>query len=257
MSFRRLVDDLGGECLLASGAPRRVVSLVPSLTETIAVSAPGVLVAATDWCAHPPDLDVVRVRGTKNPDVRRVASLRPDLVVANEEENRRAHVTALREAGIPVWVTDIRSVTGALESLARLLDALQAPHRQWLADARAVWEQPVPEPTHQAVVPIWRRPWMFLGAGTYAGDVLRRLGLANVLTQHPQRYPRLALEELPAYDAVVLPDEPYPFGADDGPDAFAPTPCALVDGRSLTWYGPAMVAAAATLRGQLETGLAR
>ena len=89
---------------------------------------------------------------------------------------------------------------------------------------------------------------MFLGGNTYAGDALRRLGVANVLADHPQRYPRCDLGELPAYDAVVLPDEPYRFGPDDGPEAFPRMPCAFVDGRSLTWYGPAMVAAPALLR---------
>jgi hypothetical protein len=92
---------------------------------------------------------------------------------------------------------------------------------------------------------------MFLGRDTYAGDVLRRLGAANVLGDHPERYPRCRLDDLPAYDAVVLPDEPYPFSAQDGPEAFPGMPCALVDGRALTWYGPAMVAAPRILREQL------
>ena len=116
-------DDLGAECVLPP-VPTRVVSLVPSLTEAIAASAPGVLVGATDWCTHPPGLDVVRVRGTKNPHLERIVSLRPDLVVANEEENRKRDVEALRDNGIPVWVTDVRSVDGALTSLERLLDLL-------------------------------------------------------------------------------------------------------------------------------------
>ena len=98
---------------------------------------------------------------------------------------------------------------------------------------------------------------MFLGSDTYAGDVLRRLGVANVLSDHPQRYPRCALGELPAYQLVVLPDEPYAFGAHDGPEAFPGMPCALVDGRSLTWYGPAMVAAPRVLNAQLAAATTR
>ncbi|MGV1029179.1 MAG: helical backbone metal receptor [Dermatophilaceae bacterium] len=220
---------------------------MPSLTEAIAASAPGVLVGATEWCTHPPGLDVVRVRGTKNPHLERIVTLRPDLVVANEEENRKRDVEALRGHGIPVWVTDVRSVNGALASLGRLLDLLEAPERGWLEAARRAWSAPVRTPAYRAVVPIWRRPWMFLGSGTYAGDVLRRLGVTNVLGGHPQRYPRCELDELPAYDLVVLPDEPYRFSSDDGPEAFPGMPCALVDGRSLTWYGPAMVSAPSVL----------
>lgn len=83
----------------------RVVSLVPSLTEAVAVSAPGLLVGATDWCSHPADLDVARIGGTKNPDTAAVLRLRPDLVIANEEENRPADLDRLRAGGLEVLVT--------------------------------------------------------------------------------------------------------------------------------------------------------
>lgn len=102
---------------------------------------------------------------------------------------------------------------------------------------------------------IWRRPWMFLGGDTYAGDVLTRLGIDNVLADDPDRYPRSDLDQLPDHELVVLPDEPYAFAADDGPEAFD-TRSALVDGRALTWYGPAMVAAPTRLVTALREGLA-
>ncbi len=246
-------DDLGYAVPLAA-VPRRVVSLVPSLTETIAVSAPGRLVGATDWCVHPVDLDVVRVRGTKNPDLERIASLAPDLVIANEEENRKGDVEALRAGGIPVWVTDIRTVDGALASIARLLVLLDAPERAWLGEARAEWDEPAAYPPARAtaVVAIWRRPWMWLGRDTYAGDVLRRLGVANALAGHEQRYPRIDPGDLPSHDLVVLPDEPYRFTADDGPETFPGRRVVLADGQALTWYGPRMIAA----RGMLESAFA-
>ena len=88
-----------------TGTVRRVVSLVPSLAEALAATAPERLIGATDWCSHPPGLEVARVRGTKNPDVERIVSLAPDLVVANEEENREADLAALRSAGLEVLVT--------------------------------------------------------------------------------------------------------------------------------------------------------
>lgn len=252
--MRTLHDDLGASLTLPD--PTRVVSLVPSLTEAIATSAPGVLVGATEWCTHPADLDVPRFGGTKNPDVDGIVATGPDLVVMNEEENKPEHVAALREAGIPVWVTDIRTVDGALASLDRLLDALSAPERGWLQDARAAWERlPAPTARRRAVVPIWRRPWMALGADTYAGDVLRRLGVDNVLADAEERYPRIDLDDIQrrGVDLVVLPDEPYRFTADDGPEAFGEVPSALVDGRHLTWYGPAMTQAPTALAEQLDT----
>ncbi|MFD0313856.1 helical backbone metal receptor [Streptomyces flavalbus] len=238
---------------------RRIVSLVPSLTEAVAVTVPGALVGATDWCGHPADLDVTRVGGTKNPDTARVAALAPDLVIANEEENRAADLDALRAAGLDVLVTEVRDVPGALRELDRVLAACGAGARpRWLAEAEAAWTRlPVPERRTTAVVPIWRRPWMVLGRDTFAGDVLARLGVDHLYADHPDRYPRVPLAELRAAapDVVVLPDEPYRFTADDGPEAFPGLPCALVDGRHLTWYGPSLAAAPRVLGEALRAAL--
>jgi ABC-type Fe3+-hydroxamate transport system substrate-binding protein len=223
----------------------RVVSLVPSLTEAVAASVPGALVGATDWCTHPVDLEVVRVGGTKNPNVDRIVRLAPDLVIANEEENREPDLAALGDAGIDVLVTEVRDVPQAFRELERVLGACGGGGRpRWLDEAEAVWaELPVPDRRLRAVVPIWRRPWMVLGRDTFAGDVLARLGVDNVYAVHGERYPRVPIEELRAAGFVVLPDEPYRFSAEDGPEAFAGTPCALVSGRHLTWYGPSLAEA--------------
>ncbi|MGW1283753.1 helical backbone metal receptor [Streptomyces sp. NPDC002586] len=233
----------------------RVVSLVPSLTEAVAETLPGALVGATDWCTHPTDLDVPRIGGTKNPDVDRIVALAPDLIVANEEENRAPDLDALRAAGLPVLVTEVRSVPQAFAELARVLGACGARRPRWLAEAEQAWtDLPQPEDRRAAVVPIWRRPWMVLGRDTFAGDVLARLGVGHLYAGHPERYPRIPLEELRAAapDLVVLPDEPYRFTTDDGPEAFPGLPCALVSGRHLTWYGPSLRAAPQVLAGALR-----
>lgn len=227
----------------------RAVSLVPSLTEAVAASAPGALAGATDWCTHPVDLDVVRIGGTKNPDVERIVRLAPDLVIANEEENREPDLTALRKAGLEVLVTEVRNVPQAFRELERVLEACEVRGRpRWLDEAEAVWaDLPAPEQRLRAVVPIWRRPWMVLGRDTFAGDVLARLGVDNAYATHPERYPRVPIKELQTAEFVVLPDEPYRFTAEDGPEAFEGRPCALVSGRHLTWYGPSLAEAPGVL----------
>ncbi|MER6105914.1 helical backbone metal receptor [Streptomyces sp. NPDC001832] len=234
----------------------RVVSLVPSLTEAVAVTAPGLLVGVTDWCTHPAGLTAARIGGTKNPGVATVVALRPDLVVANEEENREPDLAALRAAGIEVLVTEIRTLDQAFEELDRVLvTACGQARPRWLDEAEAAWAAlPPPRAPRRAVVPVWRRPWTVLGRDTFAGDLLARLGVENVYADHTERYPRIPLGTLntAGADLVVLPDEPYRFTADDGPEAFPALPAALVDGRLLTWYGPSLVQAPSVLRAALR-----
>ena len=235
-------DDLGTPVELP-GPPRRVVSLVPSLTEALAVTVPDRLVGATDWCTHPAGLDVPRVRGTKNPDRAAIAALEPDLVVCNREENRRLDVDRLRAAGVPVWVTVIESVDEALASMRRLFgEVLGVGTPDWLADAERQWAQPPAGTGPRVAVPVWRDPWMVVGPRTFTGDVLARLGLVNVFADSADRYPKVDVDDIAAAapDVVVLPDEPYVFTADDGPEAFPRIRTALVSGRDLTWYGPSL-----------------
>jgi ABC-type Fe3+-hydroxamate transport system substrate-binding protein len=246
-------DDTGAVVLLP-GPVRRVVSLVPSLTETVAVTAPSLLAGVTDWCSHPAGLGVPRVRGTKNPDLDLIRALGPDLVLANEEENRPADLAALRAAGVPVWVTVIRTVDQALASLRRMLTvACGLPGPRWVDEAAQAWAGVWPGPPREAVIPIWRRPWMVLGRDTFAGDVLARLGVGNRYAGHAERYPKIPLDQLRAAgaDLIVLPDEPYQFTASDGPECFPGTDSVLVSGRHLTWYGPSLVAAPRVLARQL------
>ncbi|MEU7633401.1 helical backbone metal receptor [Nocardia sp. NPDC049220] len=246
-------DDLGTPVDIRT-PPRRVVSLVPSLTETVALTCPEVLVAATQWCTHPAELDVERVRGTKNPNVRRIIELAPDLVLCNKEENRRIDVERLRAAGIPVWVTRIETVEEAMVSLARLCtEALGAGVPPWLVAAESAWAPAPPATERTAVIPIWRNPWMVVGRDTFTGDLARRLGLRLVHADRAARYPRLTEAELTeGVDIAVLPDEPYRFTESDGPDAFPDIPVALVEGRALTWYGPSLATARTTLTAQLS-----
>jgi ABC-type Fe3+-hydroxamate transport system substrate-binding protein len=181
-----------------------------------------------------------------------VLDLRPDVVLANEEENREPDLHALRAAGAAVWVTAPTTVTAALVSLDRMLRlACGLDRPSWLDAADAAWQLPHDGPRRWAVVPIWRRPWMALGRDTFAGDVLSRIGIDNVLAGHGERYPRVDLAALPPYDLVVLPDEPYAFSLQDGPEAFPDVEARCVSGRHLTWYGPSLVEARDVLRRQL------
>jgi ABC-type hemin transport system substrate-binding protein len=235
-------DDLGSE--VETGRSTRVVSLVPSLTEAIASADRYALVGATDWCTHPADLDVRRVRGTKNPDLKAIVELQPDLVVANQEENRELDVRRLREAGINVWVTKIETVPEAIASMRRLfVEALQWDEPAWLGEAEVAWSSEEPRKATVAVA-VWRDPWMVVGRDTFTGDLLERLGYANAFADARDRYPKVELSELDQPGRLVLlPDEPYVFTEQDGPEAFRQAETRLVNGRLLTWYGPSLLEA--------------
>jgi ABC-type Fe3+-hydroxamate transport system substrate-binding protein len=247
-------DDLGVPVPLER--PRRVVSLVPSITEAVARSVPESLVGATDYCTHPAGLDVRRVGGSKYPDVDAVLELAPDLVIANSEENRPEDVDRLRANGTNVWVTEApKTVPMALESLQRLFALAWDLEPDWLVQAEDLWRDTKPAAL-TALIPVWRRPWVVVGRDTFATDVLRRLGIENVYADHEERYPRPALAELNDRrpDLVVLPDEPYEFTHDDGPESFPGLPYVLVNGRHLTWYGPSLVEAKPALERALDYG---
>jgi ABC-type Fe3+-hydroxamate transport system substrate-binding protein len=256
-----VVDALGRTVALAA-PPRRVVSLVPSLTEYLfAIGAGDRLVGVTTFCAEPAAqvAPLPKVRGTKNPDRAHIADLRPDVVLASKEENRARDVAALEAAGIPVYVTDICSVAGALDqlgTLAHLLDA-QAGAAALLDELRAALDahthRPVDAPRWRVLAFIWRDPWMAVGGATYANDLLRICGADNLALRLSGRYPRAALETFLQLDpaSILLPDEPYPFSETDL-EAFAPFASVaavqarrlvLCDGKLLTWYGPRTVAA--------------
>ncbi|GAB3497246.1 helical backbone metal receptor [Amycolatopsis cihanbeyliensis] len=249
---RTELDDMSFQVQLPQQV-RRVVSLVPSLTDALAATDRRLLAGATTWCTHPPDLEVERVRGTKNPNVRRIIAMAPDLVLLNKEENRKLDHERLTAAGIPVWVTVVEDVGSALRALDRLFTvALDRAAPDWLVSATRRLGGPVPDPVASAVICVWRDPWMVVGSNNFATDLLRRIGVRNVYAEHPGRYPHMPLAEIQAAgtDLVILPDEPYPFSAEDGPAEF-PGTATVVDGRLLTWYGPSLVDAKQTLGQQL------
>jgi hypothetical protein len=212
----------------------RIVSLVPSVTETLtAWGHPPV--ACTRFCERP---DLAHVGGTKNPDIERIASLAPDLVVLDAEENRREDHDALVARGVPVHVLHIRSlgdVEPAMADLATRIGAERVPPLP-LPPARPI--------RARAFVPIWRRPWMALGVPTYGASVLARIGIA-VVFDHDGPYPETTLEEAAGRhpDLVVAPSEPYPFGARHRSELETVAPTRLVDGKDLFWWGERTVGA--------------
>jgi ABC-type Fe3+-hydroxamate transport system substrate-binding protein len=231
----------------------RIVSLVPSVTETLL--AWGITpVACTRFCEQP---DLPHVGGTKDPDVAAIVDLAPDLVVMCVEENRREDADALADAGVvtaSLSIDGLGDLADALRMLAGLLEVGDAPAvEEGVAAVEQVAAGPPPEARLRAFVPIWKRPWMTLSGGTYGSSLLAALGVANVFADAGDRYPTVSLDDVRerAPDVVLAPSEPYPF-ADRHVPLFADVaPVVLVDGQDLFWWGARTPAAASRLRAQL------
>jgi ABC-type Fe3+-hydroxamate transport system substrate-binding protein len=234
--------------------PQRVVSLVPSLTESLFdLDLGDRLIAITDYCIHPADKvqGLPRVGGTKNPDIARIIDWQPDLVLFNDEENRREDADALQAAHIPIWVTGPRSVLDALNVLWNLMDIFDHPVMiPRVREIERAYDYTLgashAHPLVSVFAPIWRDPWMTFNADTYAHDVLRVCGAKNVFANRDERYPEITLDEVIVAqpEVVLLPSEPYPFSEPDA-DWFRTLdiPAArsgriiLIDGTLLTWHG--------------------
>ena len=260
--------------------PQRVVSLVPSITESLFDLQLGSrLVGVTNYCIHPEDgvAKLPRVGGTKNPNIQKIIALKPDLVIMNREENRLEDAQALREAGIPVWATHPQTVQDAINLLWEIMYVFDEPvmvervrwiERQmdWVANA-AKANRPV-----RVFVPIWYKPWMTFNSQTYIHDLLRTCGGENVFghyrlqaassdagqnTQEQEnRYPCITLEDIIAArpEVILLPDEPFAFTADHVRElSKLDIPAArqqrihLVDGSLLTWHGTRLAYALAEI----------
>jgi iron complex transport system substrate-binding protein len=231
----------------------RLVSLCPSLTELVFDLGRGDnLVGRTKFCVHPAGRveGIESVGGTKNPKVARIVELGPDLVLLNEEENRREDAEALVAAGVRCHVSFPRDVGETAQMVREIGAVLGAPSEaeRIAADierrAARVRESTRQAPAVRYAYLIWRNPWMVAGGDTFVTAMLALSGGVNVFTDHPERYPTVAPEELTAADpdVVLLSSEPFPFKEKHADELAAATGLPrdrieLVDGEYLSWHG--------------------
>ena len=267
-----MLTDATGAALEVGRPPRRIVSLIPSTTETLcALGLADALVGVTVYCREPAEVvrGKTRIGGEKDPDLDTIRALAPDLVVANVEENRREDIERLRAWAIPVWVTYPRTVADAIRMIRELgevtgtgaratalADGLDELYGRAQRDAAA-------RPPVRVFYPIWRDPYMTINHDTYIHDMLRVCGGANVFADRAERYPTVTLDEMAGREpqVIVLPDEPFRFRrahlADFAPYAAVPAVrdarIHLVDGKPFSWHGPRIGDALRTLPAILGT----
>jgi ABC-type Fe3+-hydroxamate transport system substrate-binding protein len=254
--------DASGVVVSLPASPRRIVSLIPSITEILFALGVGDAVAGcTIFCTEPREgvATKTRVGGEKNPNLALIRELGADLVIANIEENVRDHIETLRAWGIPVYVTYPRTVAAGIALVAELgaLTGAADEGRRIAQDlGRRLDRLRARRPggaRPRVFCPIWRRPYMTINRDTYIDDMLSLCGGDNVFAALPRRYPEVTLDAVAAArpDVILLPDEPYRFRQIHARD-FSPYPdmpavqdgrIHLLDGKLLSWYGPRIAAA--------------
>ena len=242
--------------------PQRIVSLVPSLTETLVdLGAEEQIVGVTRFCLHPDHLrkEKTRVGGTKGVKVDVIMDLRPDLVIANLEENDAQDIMALEIAGVPCWVCDVRSVERAFRLLSDLGTLIgQAERgRQLEQKARETWtairERVDPGQGRKVAYAVWRNPGMWAGRDGAIPSVLRWGGW--VPWPDNPRYPELAMDTVrqAGVEEVLLPSEPFPFKEEHKAEC-GDLPSRLVDGEVFSWYGSRMLQVPAAMEQAASAG---
>jgi ABC-type Fe3+-hydroxamate transport system substrate-binding protein len=229
--------DILGRTFEFPSPPRRVVSLVPSLTETLFDLGAGEdVVAVTDFCIFPADITKPRIGGTKNPRIDEIRALSPDLVYVNLEENLERQARAIENfASVfvtePKTVEDVTALITTLGAIHAREDRARALNRELAKERRLVTD-------FTFAVPIWKKPWMWCGGDTYVSNLVESIGGHNVL-HNRTRYPTLDLEEVLSLnpDVVFLPDEPYAFSGSDRDEIKATRVIGPFPGHLFTWHG--------------------
>lgn len=229
---------------------RRIISLVPSLTELIAdLGLESRLAGRTRFCIHPEEIvDRIPIMGgTKNPRIDDIVEARPDLVIANKEENKQKHIRELQQrCDAPIDVTDIATIEDALLAIHRLgslLGAEEAAGELVQSISRHLQNRPGEAPLRTAYF-IWKEPWMSVGGDTYIHDVMAHWNLENIFG-HKKRYPEFALADLASRnpELILLSSEPYPFKEKHLEEVREACPDARVlpvEGEWFSWYGSRM-----------------
>jgi len=246
--FRNLrmqfTDQLNNTIELKS-YPKRIISLVPSQSELLwDLGLREELVGITKFCIHPPEmfLNIDRVGGTKTLNIEKIRALKPDLIIGNKEENEQSQILELQKE-FTVWLSDIYTLEDSLsmiEKVGALVNKVEAAKK--ITNNIQTSFLNLLKVNKNVLYFIWREPYMAAGKATFIGDMLKRIGLENKMSDENARYPNLSLEEIKSLhpELIFLSSEPYPFKEahiKELQDVLPTSKIILVDGELFSWYG--------------------
>lgn len=243
-----ITDQIGREIYLAQ-PPKRIVCCVPSLTEFLFdLGLEEEIVGITKYCIHPASKvkKKTTIGGTKKLNSAAILALKPDLIIANKEENKQTQIDDLA-IHFPVYVSEIKDFNSALEALSAIgeITGKASTAIQIVSSIQEQYEQfQKPAKSLDVAYLIWRKPYMTCGGDTYISDLLAKAGYNNVF-KNKLRYPQIETEELIKANPqlILLSSEPYPFNQKHFDALYEETgiPVAFVDGEKFSWYGSKML----------------
>ena len=234
-------------------SPKRIISLVPSITELLFyLGLEKNIVGITKFCVRPKDLILTKTKigGTKNININKIISLKPDLIIANKEENVEVQVKALAE-DFTILLTDVNDLPGALNminDIGQLTNKI--PESTYLINTiKNIFGQiTISTNKINTAYLIWKNPYMTVGGDTYINDMLNQCGLQNIFADK-NRYPEIEIDELKSMKCklLLLSTEPFPFKQQHIEELKIELPdtlIILVDGEMFSWYGSRLLFAA-------------
>ena len=243
-------DQTGRELALPK-LPERIISLVPSQTELLYdLGLEDEVIGITKFCVHPDHWfrSKKRIGGTKNVNISAVASLKPDLIIANKEENSKEQILLLERIA-PVWVTDIKNMVEAIEMILHIgmITGKSSEAIKITTEIRSKfvdlvsWRAEHQLASYKTAYLIWKDPYMVAGGDTFIDQMLQLSGWNNLFA-NKERYPTVTIEELILQkpELLLLSSEPYPFGNKhiaEFQKQLPGTKIILVDGEMFSWYG--------------------
>ncbi len=246
----RCTDQLGRNVELQQHPPNRIISLVPSQTELLYdLGLNEEVIGITKFCVHPEQWfrNKERIGGTKSVNIEKVKSLKPDLIIANKEENVKEQIDQMKQFA-PVWISDIQTFEDALEMIKSIGDITTTKENAESLITRITTnfsELQAANYQLKIVYLIWRNPYVTIGSDTFIHDMLNKCGLQNVF-EHLKRYPEISIEQLSSMNPqlILLSSEPYPFKekhVEELQPHFSNAKIILVDGEMFSWYGSRML----------------
>ncbi|HRD59059.1 MAG TPA: helical backbone metal receptor [Ferruginibacter sp.] len=240
------------------GTAKRIISLVPSITELLHYfQLNNEVVGITKFCIHPNDWfrNKIRIGGTKNIDIQKIKNLHPDLIICNKEENVREQIAQL-ENKFEILLTDVNNLSEALSTISAIGNICnKTTESNSLIQSIENEFSKLPKVKHvlKTAYLIWKDPIMTIGGDTFINDILQRAGFENIF-YNKQRYPSITLETLrqKKTELLLLSSEPYPFVEKHKTwfkQNLPNTNVVLVNGEMFSWYGSRLLHTAEYING--------